>query len=226
MPSVTRDVDRGVRLRRGDLQARVHVRPGVGPDAVCSPGTTAGMWTPFSRHHGSFLGWRTRLSGAFVTTAGAKGDTRQLQGSVHTHIYIYICIHIHIYISMLAFLAGVPPTFLDVFNCEKHDFQRRKDTASTMPWLDSSWCDVCQATCPLPTSIDLDVSGTPCTGSSHRGNMLGEDDHTSNPQPLGQDPVMQAGGVLQALCVFFPRLVHFYSMRHRNTKVRVPGAQR
>ena len=112
MPSVTRDVDRGVRLRRGDLQARVHVRPGVGPDAVCSPGTTAGMWTPFSRHHGSFLGWRTRLSGAFVTTAGAKGDTRQLQGSVHTHTHIYIYMYTYTYIYLYVGVPGRCPAYI------------------------------------------------------------------------------------------------------------------
>ena len=44
-------------------------------------------------------------------------------------------------------------------------------------------CSIHKAFCSMPTDLDLDVSGTPCTGSSHRGAMKGENDETSNPQP-------------------------------------------
>ena len=43
-------------------------------------------------------------------------------------------------------------------------------------------CVRCHYQCPVPTEVDLDISGMPCVGSSSRGKMLGRKDPSSQPQ--------------------------------------------
>ncbi len=48
-------------------------------------------------------------------------------------------------------------------------------------WCPSIRCVSHEDSCQIEHS-DIDLYGSPCTGSSHRGNMKGEDDKTSAPQ--------------------------------------------
>lgn len=46
-------------------------------------------------------------------------------------------------------------------------------------------CSMHKSTCPWPEAVDLDISGTPCVGSSTMGDHLGKDDPSSHAQKFG-----------------------------------------
>ena len=43
-------------------------------------------------------------------------------------------------------------------------------------------CSKCEKECPFPENVDIDLSGTPCVGSSTMGNLKGGNDPSSAAQ--------------------------------------------
>lgn len=75
----------------------------------------------------------------------------------------------------------------------------------------ASRCTLHNTLCPRADRVDINISGTPCTGSSTRGNGLGKQDHTSQPQQFDWSSLNAACTVLCcsiAVWVYSPSILY------------------